>query len=162
MDDALSKALKLKQQLQDELVKVEQFIALHKDIFGEGFGQRELPLDTPKAPNESHQVNSAPLLKAPRKKKPKRLKTDRLVRVAERILREVGRPLTRGEMVKELEKRGVRLKSSDNPRYVGTIMWRNREKFVNAGDGYWLRGETYTVKDPHTGELYEATIEDAA
>ena len=40
------------------------------------------------------------------------------------------------------EARDVEIPATDKARYVGTIMWRNKSKFLNIeGRGYWLRGE---------------------
>jgi hypothetical protein len=61
--------------------------------------------------------------------------------VVEMILVESRRPLTRGELAKELEARGVRLPAKDKAKYVGTILWRQSERFENDGDGYWLKGQ---------------------
>jgi hypothetical protein len=46
----------------------------------------------------------------------------------------------RGELVDEMERRGVAIPSADKQRYVGTILWRQAQKFEHVGDGYWLRG----------------------
>jgi hypothetical protein len=32
----------------------------------------------------------------------------------------------------------------DKPRYIGTIMWRHKDRFVNLkGHGYWVADEPY-------------------
>lgn len=65
-----------------------------------------------------------------------------IVELVSRILRESGQPLTRGEIVTRLILRDVDLPGEDKARYVGTIMWRHKSKFVNIeGRGYWLRGQ---------------------
>lgn len=59
-----------------------------------------------------------------------------------RIIREIGRPMTRGQIVEALERRDVQIPYEDKARYVGTIAWRNKGMFQNIeGQGYWLRGE---------------------
>lgn len=59
-------------------------------------------------------------------------------RVAE-ILREEGRPMTRSKIAKRLVELGVPLAGRDTSKYVGTILWRHRERFVNLERlGYWL------------------------
>lgn len=47
------------------------------------------------------------------------------------------------------------MESKDKPRYVGTILWRLSEQFVNLeGKGYWLRDQPYAGHDPAAvGEL---------
>lgn len=65
-----------------------------------------------------------------------------LAGIVERLLREVGHPLTRGEILDVLSVRDVEIPAKDKSRYIGTIMWRHKAKFVNIeGRGYWLRGE---------------------
>ena len=58
------------------------------------------------------------------------------------MIRDAGHPLTRGEIAERFALRDVALPGEDKPRYIGTIMWRNKAKFINIeGRGYWLRGE---------------------
>lgn len=65
-----------------------------------------------------------------------------IVELVERMIREAGQPLTRGEILDRLQARDVEITVADKARYVGTIMWRNKSKFINIeGRGYWLRGE---------------------
>lgn len=56
------------------------------------------------------------------------------------ILREAGRPMTRGEIADALSGRGIVLAGKDVNKNVGTILWRHQERFVNLEKlGYWLR-----------------------
>lgn len=56
------------------------------------------------------------------------------------ILQMHGRPMTRGELAKALEQRGVPLVAVDKGKNVGTILWRHPSMFVNLDKlGYWLR-----------------------
>jgi hypothetical protein len=58
--------------------------------------------------------------------------------MARRILLEHGKPMTRSELLKALEERDVFLAGEDKAKYLGTIMWRMKEAFVNLdGHGYW-------------------------
>jgi len=60
--------------------------------------------------------------------------------IMEVILKEIGRPLHRGELVEEVERRGHMIPSRDKPRYLGTILWRREDKFVSVENrGYWLK-----------------------
>ena len=57
------------------------------------------------------------------------------------IIRDVGRPMSRGEIVLEFERRGVGIPYDDKARYIGTVAWRNQDVIENIkGQGYWLRG----------------------
>lgn len=136
MDDALLKALKRRDNLQAELEKVERFISAYKDLFGTD-GERSETAADPVSPGENMRVESAsrPPVRARR-----RIRTSDIADIAERVLRDVGRPMQRGELVEELERRDVDLPSDDKPRYLGTILWRNGERFRNLpGLGYWLQ-----------------------
>jgi hypothetical protein len=69
-----------------------------------------------------------------------RLSPAELAQVIERIIGEIGRPMTRGDIVKTLELRGIDITAKDKPRYIGTLLWRNDGTFINIyGSGYWLK-----------------------
>jgi hypothetical protein len=78
----------------------------------------------------------------PREGRWKRGRPAEIVAIIERIIREAGRPLTRGEIVEALEQRDVHIPAEDKQRYIGTIAWRHKSVFGNVGGlGYWLTGE---------------------
>lgn len=53
------------------------------------------------------------------------------------ILREAKVPMQRGAILAALTERGVVIISPDRERYLGTILWRWRSRFVNEpGRGY--------------------------
>lgn len=69
-----------------------------------------------------------------------------IVEIMRRVIRETGRPLTRGEIVEALEARDVYLPALDKNRYIGTIAWRYKAFFTHIdGRGYWVSDEP--VKD---------------
>lgn len=60
--------------------------------------------------------------------------------IARRLMLDNGRPMTRTELLEALKQNGVQLAGSDEARYLGTIMWRLRDEFINIeGRGYWPR-----------------------
>lgn len=60
---------------------------------------------------------------------------------ARQILLEANRPMKRGELVAELERRGVPLAGKDKNKNLGTILWRHPDQFVGLEKlGYWLKG----------------------
>lgn len=68
------------------------------------------------------------------------------------ILLEANRPMKRGELVAELERRGVPLAGKDKNKNLGTILWRHPEQFVSLDKlGYWVKGvrlaNVYEPKD---------------
>jgi DNA-binding transcriptional regulator YiaG len=84
-------------------------------------------------PPQPRQINTRPHVRGPQV----------VISTSDAILRDNGRPMTRGELADELQIRRVYLPGKDNEsraRYVGTILWRNRDRFENIeGKGYWLR-----------------------
>lgn len=132
MDETLSKALKRKEELEKELVQVQQFIDLYRALFGEDSGENsaaDSTTDATKSPEE-----------APQKRR-RRGKPAEIADAAERVIRSLNRPVQRGELVSRIEQEGIEIHSDDKPRYIGTILWRQSERFANVeGRGYWLAG----------------------
>ncbi|MGA9599584.1 MAG: hypothetical protein WBS22_04900 [Methylocystis sp.] len=63
-----------------------------------------------------------------------------VAKAARVALLEKGRPMKRGELVLELQKRGIPLAGSDKNKNLGTILWRHPMDFVHLEKfGYWLR-----------------------
>lgn len=71
---------------------------------------------------------------------------------AKQILEEVGRPLRRGQLVKEFEKRAFLLPGKDRNKNLGTILWRHPALIVSIPKmGYWSKGVPLPgVYDPDT------------
>jgi hypothetical protein len=60
--------------------------------------------------------------------------------IARKLMLDSGHPMTRTELLEALKESGVQLAGSDEARYLGTIMWRLRDEFINIeGHGYWPR-----------------------
>lgn len=56
------------------------------------------------------------------------------------ILSEARRPMKRGELVAELERRGLPMAGKDKNKNLGTILWRHSSEFVHIEKlGYWLK-----------------------
>ena len=65
-----------------------------------------------------------------------------IAEIARQIILERGSPMKRGELVRELEARGIRIEAVDKAKNLGTILWRHRKIFENLpGEGYWVRAE---------------------
>lgn len=123
-DKALKEALVKRDKLRQEIEKVEDFIRLHREIFGTDC-------------ENSEPARESRLMRAHwrRHARPKDLGP-----IVERILKEHGRPLNRRQLVDVLKERDVVMPSADEPRYLGTVLWRLQNRFVNIeGQGYWPR-----------------------
>lgn len=72
---------------------------------------------------------------------------------AARLIEEAGRPLTRSQVVEKLKERGVQLVGTDINKNVGTILWRQKGRFVNLPKlGYWLADRPLPgLYDPSSG-----------
>lgn len=126
--DSYSKALQRKRDilsqleaLRGELKAVDEFIALHERIFGQ----------------ESKQEGSD--RREPSTRVRNLLPPERLVELSREILRQTGHPLTRSELAREIERRGIPLAGVDPIKNLGTILWRATGRIQSVpGRGYWL------------------------
>lgn len=132
MADALTNALKRKEELERELAEIEQFLRLH-----DRFARTNREDAEPDLPNV--QILGRPLRPYRSVLIKQRGRPADFAGIMERILNDVGRPLNRSELVDEIERRGVEIPSTDKQRYVGTILWRHDKTFRNIeGRGYWF------------------------
>jgi hypothetical protein len=75
-----------------------------------------------------------------RRQRTRGARPDEIAMIMERVIRERGEPLTRGQIVEVLEARDVVIPAVDKSRYIGTLAWRHKSTFMNIdGRGYWLR-----------------------
>ncbi|SDJ72893.1 hypothetical protein SAMN05216338_106242 [Bradyrhizobium sp. Rc2d] len=137
MDQVLAKALKRRLELENELAKLDQFIEMYRDL--EGTNREAVDTggnsQSQDRPSEVARVGSESAIPI----RPRGRPAD-FVRIMEGVLKDAGRPLNRAAMVAEIEVRGINIPSQDKPRYVGTILWRARHKFVHIAEyGYWLK-----------------------
>ena len=60
----------------------------------------------------------------------------------ENVLRRVGHPLTRTQLVAELKREGIKVTGADKERNVAAVLWRDRARVMNLkGHGYWIASE---------------------
>lgn len=60
---------------------------------------------------------------------------------ARRIILREGRPMKRGELVRQLEARGFQIAGTDKNKVFGTNVWRSGKFDQVEGHGYWPKGE---------------------
>jgi hypothetical protein len=135
MASALQNALKRRKELERELAEINRFIHLH-DLLSRP--RQPTPLrDATPVIRESTGVSAGVGFAAGVGKS--RGRPAEFAEVMALIIGETGRPMSRTELVDAVEKRGIEVPSEDKARYLGTILWRNRERFVNVpGSGYIL------------------------
>jgi hypothetical protein len=155
MDQALANALKRRLELEKELNKLNQFIHMYHELAGTKGEDGDTPhlfeiqpgmlVESPAGAGFQGVVRSGGWIK------PRGRPAD-FAQIMATVLKDVGYPLQRGQLVEEIEKRGHSIPSSDKPRYLGTILWRNGQTFESIdGRGYWLKG--VRVPEPELEEL---------
>lgn len=141
MSDKLQEARDRRRKLLEEIDLIDQFIGLHERLFG----------DASKAPieNVSSTQTQEPITPRIRRRNNPSQIADR----AEAVIRAVGHPVQRGELVKRIESDGLPIHSDDKAKYIGTVLWRESDRFENIeGEGYWLKGI------PRTGEMRQGSV----
>ncbi|EFL90224.1 hypothetical protein [Ahrensia sp. R2A130] len=135
MNDDIRKALKTIIESKNAIARAERFIKAYEEFSGASVDRDTLiaegdAVSTPRYSQE-HSGNQMR-----RRNNPKRVAD-----VAARVIRGFGGPVQRGDLVEAIEATGLEIFSDDKPRYVGTILWRNKERFVN------IEGRGYVTKD---------------
>jgi hypothetical protein len=151
VDQAVANALKEKKELEKRLAQIEEFLRLYDEFAGgaEGGSEPKVSVDnsaqttqTPTKVVRAERVVPKARIVARRRVAPKRPAD--VADAAAGIIKQLGRPASRGELATLLVRLGKTIPGADQEsraRYVGTIMWRNRDRFENIeGRGYWLRG----------------------
>lgn len=128
LNEALREAEARREALKAELGEIEQYIALHQKLFG---GRDSSPSAT-KIDGKTETIGTN--IKVRHRNRP-----SQIADMSAQAIRECNRPMQRGEIVDWIEANGVEIYSEDKPRYIGTILWRNSDRFENIeGEGYWL------------------------
>jgi hypothetical protein len=146
----MANALKLARDkiavLKAQVAELERFIAMHEMLLTGGTEQQVQDRMTSimsgknASGNETSKHIPVDTVENSRRGRAGKMRPDHTAELMQRIIREVGRPLTRGELVQAFESRDVQIPYSDKGRYIGTIAWRNKGIFENIeGRGYWLR-----------------------
>jgi hypothetical protein len=122
-DAAYKNALAKRDELRRELEDVEKFLALYQRFSSHG------SIST--AERASEKPQSGRSKRKQRARLPRRFKSQEVLAVVRDLLVEGGRPLTRGKLAKAIEDRGITLASQDKPTYIGSLMFRFSDQFVN-------------------------------
>ena len=157
MDSAVANALKRRAEIKAELKTIESFLELY-DHFKNGTepSQALMKFDEPEPERSESSVAPAPVVaEAVPYQPPKRgLSKEALKPWIEAMITDAGKPLTRGQLLRALDNRGIPVGGEANrPKNMGTILWRLRDDFVSlSGYGYWPRRLPY----PPAGYVPEA------
>ena len=155
MENVLANARARLWELEAETAKIRQFIEMFERFSSTAPGaltKNEQRLDQEQTVLESNSEDDPlPVVNGiepqvseyapPSRGLPRRLLRPHLLE----LFREIGHPLTRGQLLKELDARGIPVGGTYNrSKNMGTIMWRLREDFISLdGFGYWPRFASY-------------------
>ena len=166
MDTAYKNALHKKRELEKELKKVNRFLELYQEFsefveqtgterkhdrtLSSGVAKASLQPAIPRSPWEEDELR----LDTPQSDRS--LRINEFTEVVRDILLDVGKPLSRSQIVAELEARGYTIMAKDKSNYVGTNMFRRKRHFVNIeGYGYWPRETPYYPANYYPGNIKE-------
>jgi hypothetical protein len=136
---AVRNAKKRREELRKELEKIEQFLSLYEEFSDAAKGIKKIA-----SIGSGGEGGSKPMVV----EKNLAAKPVEVISAARVILDNSSRPMSRSELLNELLKSGLNIDATDKAKYVGTILWRNGDVFVQIeGRGYWLKGKPF----PETG-----------
>lgn len=146
MSDAIQEALARRKILEDQIAEIDTFLALHEKIFGV-----KIPREAEGAPAEGLTPET------PRKRAPRASNDpEAIVNEIAKILEDTDTPMTRGEIRRAISARGMEIHSKDIGKYLGTLMWRNQDRFINIeGEGYWLKNRILPDHLSEKDELFQ-------
>lgn len=137
MDDLLKKAIEHRRraiQQRDELAEVirslDEFIANY-----------EKALAAKPVPGPLKDMGQRDLFEHPVSRAERVQHVAKMMQVAEELILAAGRPLTRSELLAELEGRGFNIEGGDRSKVLGTNLWRSKRFDNFARAGYWPRGK---------------------
>jgi hypothetical protein len=145
MDPVLAKALNKRIELENELARLDQFIAMYQELAGTNHETVDAEENSEGLTVAEAAING--MNDSGGSIRPRGRPAD-FANIMETVLKDTGHPMQRGQLVEEVEKRGHVIPSEDKPRYLGTILWRREDKFVSIeGRGYWLKNVSVPPSD---------------
>lgn len=138
-ESELSEAIRRRQELVQELEKIEQLINLLGWWRDEAIAR---PAKTQAGPPTHRPFDLAHDQQLPKPESPPEpfATPAEVIRETLIVLSEHGRPLKRGQLLKELADNGVRIRGGDKSKVLGTTLWRAKDKIISIdGWGYWIK-----------------------
>ncbi len=126
MKALLAKALRRQKELLFELETLERMIARYRQL--------QLMQD------ENPDAEQLHLWHRGSRRAAKSEEVGAILDEVRRIMLREGRPMTRGELVNELQARGLTLPGADKRKVLGTNIWRSGKFDRIEGKGYWPAG----------------------
>jgi hypothetical protein len=129
----IKRVMARREALRKEIAKIDDFLELYREIVG-------TPLENVEVNVARKAVENGPRRLRRRVGKPGAVSSHDLGPQLRAIMEEHGAPMKRGHILEALEARGITLAGVNPGKYLGTILWRMREAFINIeGYGYWPR-----------------------
>lgn len=163
MDKTIANAMQRRSELQRELHEIEKFLQLYQKFSAMPLPSSNVLYSATTVASVSNAYAPAPLEQMWGEGEPKQehgvaeaspaphkgLGREELRPHIEAVIREAGKPLTRGVLLRKLDQRGTPVGGqADRAKNMGTIMWRLKDHFVNLpGYGYWIKGEACPEAD---------------
>jgi len=124
MDELLQRALVRREELRKELQAVDSFIQSYSAVTE----TRRVPEMDDLFTRSKRQAYS---------KRQRAKANEAAMDAAESIIVAAGRPLSRSELLRELERQGHEIVGSDKSKVLGTNIWRSGRFHNLKGAGYW-------------------------
>jgi hypothetical protein len=155
MDPILTAAEQRRDELRQELQKIEEFLVTYRSLarmvwadslnIG-GTQPPSTPADTAvdkvvfEAEREAAAPQAAP---PPRVRVTDNPKPALVAAAAVEVIREAGKPLTRRQIHRTLKERGMEIRGADPIKALGTMLWRSGAELLEQveGKGYWVKGD---------------------
>lgn len=144
MDETLRNAITRRDALRRELEAWDAFIAAYSAQFRETVPSRGAQPDL-FAEQKSTRAERAEVVR-------------RMMDEAERLILAAERPLTRGQLLDQLEAGGFTVMGGDKSKVLGTNLWRSGRFWNLKGAGYWPKGLPLPAPYAHL-PLRETTVE---
>ena len=145
MTDALIQAHQRREHLLQELAMLDKYIDLHLRLFG------GVTVEATGNASATSSGNAVGVAKSDKVNDPKAIANG-----IEAILRGADLPVRRGKLITRLAENGIPIHSQDKSKYIGTILWRNSDRFVNIeGRGYWLTDRPVPLLYPANESMFD-------
>lgn len=131
-ETAYQNAMKKRAELRQQLDEIEQFLKLCEKFAGPQPGEKPVAAASDERRASVSGMDLVPHIR--------------------RLILDVGRPQSRGDVVKALLERGIHVGGQEPATNIGTVMWRAKEAFINLKPlGYWPRDVPYAPAgyEPH-------------
>jgi len=161
-DTAYQHAMKRREELKRELSEIDEFLRLHRKFSVGSFQVEVVPPENVSGTKSDSTDTSDDSKATSRRVNPPR---EEVRRIAREVMLEMGRPLTRGELLEQFAARGTPIQGADPSKNMGTLMWRLSDHFVNIeGHGYWPRdvpceAVEYDPADENSEEAIRHTLD---